>query len=463
MNFKGFNLFSIIVAAVLLMIGTVLISTLVSTEDKTSSEIYIMTNNFNLSDAASLARADAIQSFNYNFRKQLQNYLTFSEIQIRDEPGFSILNTSMTSGDPNTQFNNIVREFENVVLLTDPNSTDSDKQFDAAIRFVSENTIRQFHDGRYGKYYISLSDKSNTAVVNTQRAISEAINNSSIDGEPFLNVVGCNGYDCPVGTFYFNIPLDKIDPQTYEQLPKIIVKDIITNEELKIGLLPKSNLKIYIPLRFFKAVHHAKNNLETLKILENDFERAKLGFCDNSCVPREHPLDSARGNEWTGSVCIAERTLSGRYAGISSYSTGGSAPGGDALNAFIKEEICRNYYEFLSPEDDTFKNNDNVLKSDRTSQVDITNCPYFRVETAIYSDATKRLEGTTGNLLCTQIREVRADVVFVETDPLYMIDGENLKYKIRVRTRALNQGNNFTISGSCKTGPESGTNLCAPV
>ncbi len=90
-NFKGFNLFSIIVAAVLLMIGTVLISTLVSTEEKISSEIYVMTNNFQLSDAASLARADAIQSFNYNFRKQLQDYLSYNPTQIINEQGFSIL------------------------------------------------------------------------------------------------------------------------------------------------------------------------------------------------------------------------------------------------------------------------------------------------------------------------------------------------------------------------------------
>ena len=57
---KGFNLFSALVAAVLIMIGVILTNMLISTEDTLKSEVYIMTNTFNLSDAAALSRAISI-------------------------------------------------------------------------------------------------------------------------------------------------------------------------------------------------------------------------------------------------------------------------------------------------------------------------------------------------------------------------------------------------------------------
>lgn len=480
MNQKGFNLFSIIVAAVLLMIGTVLISTLISTEDTTSTEIYLMTNNFSLSDAASLARSDALQSFNYNFREQLETYLTYNDYELENEPGFALLNTEMLDGGAfggyDLEWDRVTQEFERVILLTgnefDEEIADADalagnedyelnsnKKFSAAIRLVAEKTINQFNDGRYGKYYVSISDRSQEAINNTQRALTEAISPAAGEtiNEPFLQVVGCDSDECPIGTFYFNIPLSKISDASYEKLPRIIVKDLITNEEMKIAILPRSNLKIYIPLRFFKAIFEAEKNLELLKGAEDSgyFSDARLGFCDPGCTPRSDPLARANGPWNNGEGCVGVNAgdvtqSTPDYAGVDDYATKGALVGSVALNAYSKAELCgragetsvhtSGTYSFLNYNYNEIDPNPIGLVPSGGTPNPISNCPFFDITTATKGHESKTLGGTiTGELYCGQIKNVYANVVFKETNPLYIVTGtgpgEDIFYKIKIRTK----------------------------
>lgn len=464
-NFKGFNLFSIIVAAVLLMIGTVLISTLVSTEEQVSTEIYLMTNNFQLSDAASLARADSIQSFNYNFRKQMQDYLTYSGSKLNDVQGFSILRTEMLAGVPDTEFEAIVERFERVILLTeegDGGALSESNRFAAAIGFVSDNTIDQFHSGRYGKYHVSISDTSVQAKQNTRDAILEALQKDLDEGNSFLDVVGCGGDECPIGTFYFNIPLNKVSSETFETLPKIIVRDLTTNEEMKVSLLPRTNLRIYIPLRFFKAVHHAKDHLQALKTSETDLSNAKLGFCDpNSCVPRSNPQADPIMQDWDKDCVGSTQQLSSTFAGTSSYTTTKTGIGALALTSYAKQLIC-DEFEFFSglplfglTTEEEFSYYNSILDPHGGTVNPINNCPFFRINTVWVNNNSKILEGTmTGHLTCTKIGSVDADVVFKETNPMYIVDGEEINFKIRISSEKLNDSSSINIAGRCSTGTD---------
>ena len=91
-NTKGFNLFSSVVAAVLIMSGVVLVNILISTEEKTSNQIYLMVNSFRLNDAASLARADSLQNFNYYFRDSMENWLAIDKTRLNDYGGHPLIN-----------------------------------------------------------------------------------------------------------------------------------------------------------------------------------------------------------------------------------------------------------------------------------------------------------------------------------------------------------------------------------
>lgn len=447
MNNKGFNLFSIIVAAVMLMIGTVLISTLISTEDKTSNEIYIMTNNFNLSDAGALARADAIQSFNYNFRYQIQKWLDFSSPLKITSSGFPILSSDDLRNDPSAQMTIIKENFEGAILFS--NTPGDINSFRGVIRLVSENTIQNFEEGRYGKYYVSISDKTNLAVNNTTDAIMSALEASSLTNTPFLNIVGCNGSDCDIGTFYFNIPLDKIDPLTYEKLPKLVVKDMLTNEEMKIGLLPKNNLKIYIPLRFFKAIHHSIDNLRAIKDNEPTFSSAKLGFCDDGCNPRQDPLRTSPSQDRAGATCSENQTTTS-YLGQNAYSPVTGTPGSIILQAFVNDTVCRSYTQTstLSP---NFENNNNTLISSTPGIDAIIGCPYYRIFANFHGRGLGRLDGSGEILRCTVITSVYADVIFKETNPTYIVEGDSILYKLRINSIALNPTLSPVVNFECES------------
>ena len=103
---KGFNMFSAIVAVVLIMVVSVLVGMLVMSEEKTSTQIYGMLNNYQLADAANIARADALQSFNYSFREKIEDYLTFNSTELEGENGielFSFRLSKASSVQPSTR------------------------------------------------------------------------------------------------------------------------------------------------------------------------------------------------------------------------------------------------------------------------------------------------------------------------------------------------------------------------
>ena len=439
-------MFTALVAAVLIMTSVVLVTTMTTTEDKMGNQLYYMLNTFQLNDAAAIARSDALQSFNYNFRASMQDYLTFNSDEMDNESGFSILTT--TNHDNWTE---IVDTFERVILLTD---ADGNHNFDAVIEFVAKRTVLQFNEGSYGRYHVSLSSKDSTARQNTINALNEAIACLS-PKEKFLEVVDCDADECELGTFYFNIPLDCVSPETYEALPKIVVKDLITKGETKLPILPRTRLKIYIPLRFFKAVFVARQNAEAMENADSDLRNAKLGFCDSGCTPRENPNNGTSGNwnhECPGGASSNElQDLSGEPAGLKKYNTGGGTVANIGLNAYAKQIICNDAvtHQAWETDDDDFYNISgpdyyadfpsrgvNGLEPDITGLIKIPECPFKKILASVESNSTKLISGTGagGKLYCGKMRIVEADVGFEERNPLYIVKGESIRYKIRVTT-----------------------------
>ena len=437
-------MFSALVAAVLIMTSVVLVTTMTTTEDKLGSQLYYMLNTFQLNDAAAIARSDALQSFNYNFREKMQEYLTFDDSEMKSDPGFNILTTS-NHGD----WDSIVTTFESVILLSKPGST---QDFDAVIEFVANRTILQFNEGSYGRYHVSLSSKDQTAQANTRAALSEAI--ACLDpSEKFLEVLDCDQTSCDLGTFYFNIPLDCISDATYEALPKIVVKDLITKGETKLPILPKTRLKIYIPLRFFKAIYVARKNAEAMENVSGLLETAKLGFCDSGCTPREDPNSSIGGawdDECPGGASDNElQTLSSTYVGLSNYNAGGGTVANNGLNAYAKQKICESAISNDAGDTQTadFYNinsldyfNDlgygvNGLEPDIPGTTRFVECPFKKILGSVESAATKIISGSgSGKLYCGKLRSIDADVAFEERNPLYIVKGDSIRYKIRITT-----------------------------
>jgi len=469
-------MFSALVAAVLIMTSVVLVTTMTTTEDTMGNQLYYMLNTFQLNDAAALARSDALQSFNYNFRSEMEDYLTVDSAEMANDPGQAILTTSNWD-----DWDSIVTKFEKVILLTDASGT---RSLDAVLSFVANKTVTQFYEGSYGRYNVSLSDKSPAAQASTLRVLQESMNCLSASGEDFLEIIDCDASECNIGTFYFNIPLDCVDDSTFEALPKIVVKDLITGGETKLPLLPKTRLKIYIPLRYFKAIFVARQNAKAIADVESDLRDAQLGFCDTgSCVPREEPNSSTSG-PWSGHTCPGSatvneiQTLSDTYAGISTYNAGSAAVANRGLNAFTKQMICDEAISVGAgdtSDGEFFNINDPAyeaaypgygiigLESKDTGISFIDDCPFKQILAGIESAPKKIIDGTTsGKLYCGKIRFVESDVGFEERNPLYIVKGESIRYKIRILTDFFSVPTSSTdICTSGGTAGGSGAN-CSP-
>ncbi|MCX6803143.1 MAG: hypothetical protein NTY48_01080 [Candidatus Diapherotrites archaeon] len=427
---RGFNMFSALVAIILVMVGVVMTNTLISSEEKTNGQIYSMLTNYQLSDAANLARADALQNFNYNFREKFEDYLTFSGNKLENENGlglFTIMKPADLADDKFT-FDKMKSAFE--INLLNTNVNDGNK-FDAVVRFVSERTIDQFDPTTYGRFNVYLNDTS----IKAKDAITNAVRKSV--QKDFLQVLDCGDSECKNGSFYFNIPLNNLSDEDYEALPRIVVKDNVTLEEIKMPILPRTNLKVYIPLRFFKALFEARKTAKVIQAAHQELAKLKLGFCDDlKCSPRTDPKNSVLDDKMpTACPKVDEGSITNlvdntgteiNVLGIKSYLSGGSSPGVTAIRAFGAREICALAVPPISntfiSDDASFVVRDSFLNPRDYGGEAIDDCGFSQLFVATASYETKLItgEGAGARLVCSRIRSVLVDVVFKETNPLYI-------------------------------------------
>lgn len=461
-------MFSSVVAAVLVMASVVLVTTLISTEEKTNSQVYTMINSFELSDAASLARADALQSFNYNFREKMEDFLSCQcpacvcSGGVDEAKYFPILNM-----DNYEDWDDMEKAFERVILLSDENTIN----FERTIKFVADRTVSQFDNRPYGKYNVYLSDTGQNAKDALREGLNQVLIDAANEDERFVEIVECDGDAdyCPLGTFYFNIPLNKLEnyPELYEKLPRIVIRDTISGGEMKIAILPKSNLRIYIPLRFFKAIYEARKQAKAIADAEEDLKDSRLGFCDEGCIPRTDPLDSAGDGAWnkecpTGASSTQSLTRTG-LIGIDNYIPGGSQGPLLGLLAVAKSLICdatisANVGNVAENGFGNYNFAQGGLKPREPQESLIPRCPYQKIDVIAKSYETKTVEGHVTPLYCMQILGTQSQVIYEEVNPLYIVSGAKNFYKIQISTT-----HEPVIPGNkkiCSNG--TGISTCAP-
>ena len=72
---KGFNLFTALVSFLLIMLAVLLVQSMVSSERSASDTIAKIESRSRLQATAEMARADAMQVFNYALRKKIEDWL----------------------------------------------------------------------------------------------------------------------------------------------------------------------------------------------------------------------------------------------------------------------------------------------------------------------------------------------------------------------------------------------------
>jgi len=312
MNSKGFNLFTALISFLLIMLAVLLIQSMIQTERNAIDTISRIESRSKLEATAEMARADAMQVFNYALRKRIEDWLTDPE------------RGGITLQLENRTWKQIQDEFAASKFGGDQGS-----QF---AKFTASSLEGIFYSPDHlGKYRISL-EGSETLEDGITSTILKSID------EDFFTVIGCDGDPrgdhCPLGTFYVNLHIEKLTQEEYENLPKLHVVDMTTGEELKEIILPRTTFRIYVPLRFFKAIaetraltHYPRGGGDFSNTdpwintpndygifsprVHNEMEAMGLGMCDfGYCAPRTDPLKKPESREISraGTFCPGDST-----------------------------------------------------------------------------------------------------------------------------------------------------------
>ncbi len=294
MNKKGFTLFTALVSFVLILLTSMLVQTMIKAERDRTEVISNIEEQAEMQAMADLARAEALQTFNYSIRKSIEDYFDSETDLVNPIEIYPQYHS----------FEEIKDDFSDRFLGADENS-------DKFVNEMAHNLVNSFPGKKFiGPYEISIELKGADAT-ERQAIIKEGLKElyrHSIENGKFFEVVDCeegNPEDC-LGTFYLTLKTKDLEDEVYESLPQIKVKNYRTQRVLQESIFPKGNIKFYIPIRLFKVMAEArslaleygeetgnlwKNNYGLFSPrIHNEIEEMKLGICDPGyCNARDNP------------------------------------------------------------------------------------------------------------------------------------------------------------------------------
>ncbi len=429
-------MFTALVSFVLIMLTILLINSMTETESGTVSTINDISAQSQMQTAADLARADAIQVFNYGLRYRIEEWLS--------RP------TNWYLLQPGKTWSEIKQDYACVNFggCRSSGSENSGVQF---ADITSKTMVGILEVGQtFGRYEISLEKDEKqlfeALVATTTKSIEEGQFFEVVDCDmPETNFTAEQIRNC-LGTFYVKLKLSSLAPEEYEKLPKIVVKNSATGDYLKQGILPYADLRIYIPLRIFKAIAQSKYYADNKVFKNNDFFKSMmLGMCDpNSCEPRKDPIGTIVGRDIPNSACPGSKgTIPEIDAGKAKIKKWPAKNSGDessvdydpdnpssikdALQLLVGKQLCS---------DAATPDLIDVDPGDGLNLVqDNSGCNIYSSSVLVETFASKTIKIGFGpykddpayddKAYCAKATEIRARILFEETEPKYKVNKNN--------------------------------------
>lgn len=340
---KGFTLFTALVSVLLIFLGILIMQAMLGGERGAREIIENVQEEEEMLDFAALRTADAVAQFNFKLRIELARY--FSEDknpqdEIPDNP-FTIDNSILNAATRKEQWDLIKENFITQYFgeLASPNC-----QINNPLGNIDFSECKSYQIAEFTANGITdvlrLDQSDNAAYFAEIEEVEEekfkkilvhVFARSAKKGE-FLEISDCDGDylggNCSGGGFYINLdfseeiilgPGDKtgINDEVYEALPQIKITKRESCEGgsldgpcfkvLKQPIFPRSIVRIFVPVRIFKAIaagHQAINKNGELIFarggqFKEDLKKIKLGVCDsepNYCIfllPPPDPNDES--------------------------------------------------------------------------------------------------------------------------------------------------------------------------
>ncbi|MBI2598267.1 MAG: hypothetical protein HYW50_03665 [Candidatus Diapherotrites archaeon] len=326
MNQKGFNLFTALVAIVLVVLAVLLSKTMVDSEQQIIQKISDIEEEQKMQAIADMAKADALHSFNFGIRFAIERHLTKDGEQGNE--------SDQPNGVPDNRY---LITPETLKLGWEEIKQDFARTYFGVCEVSREGEICQGRQiaTKAANYLPALLERTpdvrgytidlqSPQAAELRELLQKVFDKSSAEND-FFKVIDCDGTwaGCPNGSFYINMNLKEIEnggylrDEEFERFPQIVVTNRQTGRVLKEPILPRGNVQIYIPLRLFKAI---SGGLEIAKsggagLFEEEFKNTvdslKVGVCDSGCAPITNPIDSASFFEKFAEYACAGDQLSG--------------------------------------------------------------------------------------------------------------------------------------------------------
>ena len=435
---------------------------MIQTARNTSDVINSIEEQTQLQAIADLARADAIQTFNYNVRNKIEAYFL----------------TNTYTLDPELTWREIQQNFAEQFFAS---RTDKRNQFASIATANIANILTNPP---------KVKGFTNTLVLENEEEFRRILQESvltTVESGNFFEVIGCEQGDidtCTLGSFNVNLEFDKLSESDYAKLPSIRVENDATGRVIREPILPRTKFKIYIPVRIFKALAIARSIGDPQRGLTSDSAIAKfsgygLGMCDeNVCAPRTSISQSPSTIELTQNLCPGDSgpfslrgglrdnfalnpvPLSTPGAGFTAYSINinNRQQTEQVLNGIIREEICENARStsFAVVESD-FK----LLTKDCGSNV-----PINTVRASIESVSTATIKRTANSesagpdyeMYCSKPSSLKIGITFREENEKFIVNKKNYEafpnngFNVEVSAEIQSETRTWQCNSDCETG-----------
>jgi len=361
---RAFNLFTALLAMILIILTSVLVISMVQSESNTKTIISKLISQSKMESMARLIRADAFQTFNYAMREQIEWWLSRPDNQFVIDGDYRVWE----------DWDKVIDEFANSRF----------KNHTAFAKFLGENMPSQlisYDDDYTAGYKISVDFDTEKFVPVLQQVVMD-----SAAERDFFEVVDCDGTPagCPNGSFYIKLKFSELAPEVYESMPLVTVTDVRSckgstdlhdpycGRELKDPVLPRNDIKIFVPLRIFRALAitrafmHSElgpgmNGADDFGFyaprIHNEFDSMALGMCDYGyCRPRDNPYFPPEEQHIQGHKCpgflASKMDVRGSFRGEPfDYTAGNKRNTEEALKNLVEKRLCALSRDLIAPHD----------------------------------------------------------------------------------------------------------------
>lgn len=450
---KGFNLFTALVATILVVIAVLLTQQMTRTERSTTDIINNIEEEQKMLAVADLAKADALQVFNFGIRFAIEEWLTTDSSPADGVPDNYYLLTPDVALQPDA-WERIKKDFARTHFgLSDSSGRDSGTQLATLASNHLTDLLLQAPDVK--GYSIDLPEPNRAEL----RTLLQKVFDESSKSDDFFKVVECDGTirGCAKGTFYVNLNLKRpqdggyLTDEEYEKFPQLTVKNNITERVLRQPILPRGNLQIYVPLRLFKGLAYGlevastgdegifKSSSQVHQQIDGGYGQpgAASGICDSDCSARENPLAEAFG-QLTENSCFGDPfTVINQLGPIDfgngdflvSYNPGDSREQSNTLKQFVESQVIKPNVDSIAEQKQLGEGDFKLVKIS-PSAVTVP-----RVSRYVFSKKSSTKDEKVADAYCTKVQEVSVTLVFEEANDNFIVakrgDRKNI-YGIRL-------------------------------